>query len=80
MKTITTHEAKTHLSKYLAEVETGKRFIISRGKQEVAMLVPIRPEDRPPRPKVGEILGEPFEFAEAAFAPMTADELEAWGL
>ena len=41
MKTITTHEAKTHLSRYLAEVEKGARFTIARGKTVVAMLVPV---------------------------------------
>ena len=43
METITTHEAKTHLSRYLAEVEGGKEFIIARGKNPVAKLVPLSP-------------------------------------
>jgi prevent-host-death family protein len=43
METITTHEAKTHLSRYLAEVEEGKEFIIARGKTPVAKLVPLSP-------------------------------------
>jgi antitoxin (DNA-binding transcriptional repressor) of toxin-antitoxin stability system len=80
MKTITTHEAKTHLSRYLAEVEKGERFTIARGKTAVAMLVPVKPPSRRPRPKVGTIKGEPFAFPAAAFAPMTPGELKEWGL
>jgi len=80
MKTITTHEAKTHLSRYLAEVEKGEEIIIARGKNAVAMLVPVPKEVKKPRPKVGEIEGEPFEFSDAAFAPLTDEELKEWGL
>ena len=78
--TITTHQAKTHLSSYLAEVEKGKEYIIARGKTAVAMLVPIKEEVKKPRPKVGEILGEPFEFPDSALAPLTEEELKEWGL
>jgi prevent-host-death family protein len=80
VKTITTHEAKTHLSRYLAEVEDGQEFIIARGKTPVAMLVPMKKARRKPRPKVGDIEGDPFEFPLSAFAPLTKDELEEWGL
>lgn len=80
MVTISTHEAKTHLSRYLAEVEQGKEFIITRGKSPVARLVPMVPEARPPRPKVGDIEGAPFEFSDAALAPLTDAELKEWGL
>ena len=80
MTTITTHEAKTHLSRYLAEVENGKEFIIARGKSPVAMLVPVRKAIFAPRPKVGDIQGETFEFPASAFAPLTEDELAEWGL
>ncbi len=80
MTTITTHEAKTHLSRYLADVEQGKEFVIARGKTAVAMLVPVRPESLKPRPKVGDIEGAPFEFPASAFAPLSDDELKEWGL
>jgi antitoxin (DNA-binding transcriptional repressor) of toxin-antitoxin stability system len=80
MKTITTHEAKTHLSRYLAEVEKGARFTIARGKRLVAMLVPVQPAKNRARPKVGRINGAPFDFPAAAFGPLTPDELKEWGL
>ena len=41
MKTITTHDAKTHLSRYLAATERGEEFLIARGKRPVACLVPL---------------------------------------
>lgn len=80
MTTITTHEAKTHLSRYLAEVENGKEFIIARGKSAVAMLVPMKKPKLKPRPKVGDCLGPIIEIPDAAFAPLTEEELKEWGL
>lgn len=80
MTTITTHEAKTHLSRYLADVEKGEKFIIARGKSAVAMLVPMKKPKLKPRPKAGDIKGKPFKFPASAFAPLTAEELKEWGL
>ena len=81
MATISTHEAKTHLSRYLAEVQKGHEFIIARGKKPVARLVPLEHPTRPPRPKVGQMLSTPFEIPDEALAPLTADDLRRdWGL
>lgn len=80
MKTITTHEAKTHLSRYLAEVEGGKQIIIARGKKPVAKLVPVEHPKKPSRPKVGKIKGDRFEFPDTAFAPLSGGEIKDWGL
>ncbi len=80
MKTITTHEAKTHLSRYLAEVEEGERITIARGKKPVAMLIPAKQPKKRSRPKVGKIKGPKFEFPDSAFAPLSEDELKEWGL
>ena len=80
MTTITTHEAKTHLSRYLAEVEKGKEYTIARGKTAVAMLVPVKKPKNKPRPKVGETLDPPFQIPDSAFAPLTDEELKEWGL
>lgn len=41
MKTVTIHDAKTHLSRLLREVEAGETIIIARGKTEVARLAPL---------------------------------------
>ena len=78
--TITTYEAKTHLSHYLGEVEKGREFIIARGKSAVAMLVPIKKPKPQRRPKVGDIKGKTFAFPVSAFAPLSVKELKEWGL
>ncbi len=79
MTTITAHQAKTHLSRYLADIEKGKRFVIARRKSPVAMLDPIKRSKRKRRPKAGDIKGAPFEFPASAFAPLTDKELRVWG-
>ena len=80
MKTITTHDAKTHLSRYLAEVESGEQIAIARGKKPVAILIPAKSAAKRRRPKVGKIKGKPFDFPDAAFAPLDDAELKEWGL
>jgi prevent-host-death family protein len=40
MKTVTTREAKAHLSRLLAEVEAGEEVTIARGSRLVARLNP----------------------------------------
>ena len=80
-ETITTHEAKTHLSRFLAEVEKGKSFTISRGKTPVAVLSPVDHKKKN-RPKVGAILGERIEpVPDAALIAISDEELEnEWGI
>ena len=41
MKTVTMHEAKTHLSRLVREVEAGEEIVIARGKEPVVRLVPV---------------------------------------
>ena len=78
MKTITTHEAKTHLSRYLAAIEQGEEFIIARGKKPVAMLSPIPKAPVRKRPKVGETIGPFVPIPDSVFAPLTEEELKVW--
>ena len=40
MKTVNVHEAKTHLSRLLAEVEAGAEIVIARAGKPVAKLIP----------------------------------------
>ena len=68
METISVHEAKAHLSEYLARVEAGETLIIARRNRPVARLVPLQPETppKPPRP-LGLAAGQvrvPPEFFE----------------
>ncbi|MDA7644859.1 type II toxin-antitoxin system prevent-host-death family antitoxin [bacterium] len=80
MKTITTHDAKTHLSRYLAEVEKGVQITIARGKKPVAMLVPVNSPKNSRRPKVGNIKGSRYEFLDSAFSALNKEQLKEWGL
>jgi prevent-host-death family protein len=45
---VNVHEAKTHLSRLLAQVERGERIVIARAGKPIAMLEPI-PHAKPPR-------------------------------
>ncbi len=80
MQTVTTHEAKTHLSRYLAAVEAGEEIVISRGRKPVARLVPFASGREKKRPKVGRTLGPQFDVPDEALAPLTKKELKDWGL
>lgn len=81
MLTITTHEAKTHLSRYLARVDAGEEILIARGKKPIARLSPLTQTAPQPRPKVGTTLGNPFAIPDDALAPLPAGTLrEEWGL
>jgi prevent-host-death family protein len=40
------HEAKTHFSRILQQVETGEEVVISRAGEPVARVVPFRPKVR----------------------------------
>jgi prevent-host-death family protein len=42
MKTVTIHEAKTHLSRLIREVLTGEEIIIARGKEPLVKLTPLK--------------------------------------
>ncbi len=44
------HDAKTHLSKYLARVEQGETIVLCRRNEPVAELRPIRKKRTTPRP------------------------------
>jgi prevent-host-death family protein len=73
----TVHQAKTHLSRLLQEVEEGKEVIIARGDKPVARLIPEKPNKRPKRVP-GRLQGQGWE-APDAWTPMTDEELREWG-
>ncbi|MDE2990020.1 MAG: type II toxin-antitoxin system Phd/YefM family antitoxin [Chloroflexota bacterium] len=47
MATVDVHQAKTHLSRLLAQVEAGEEVTIARNGKPVARLVPARTLGRP---------------------------------
>ena len=49
MRTVNVHEAKTHLSRLLEEVEAGQEVLIARAGRPVARLLPLAPQRSPRR-------------------------------
>lgn len=44
MKTVTVHQAKTHLSRLLREAMAGEEIVVARGATPLVRLVPYRDE------------------------------------
>ena len=74
----TVHQAKTNLSKLIAEAEQGKEVVIARGKKAVAKLVAIAPK-KDKRRGYGSLKGKIW-YAPDAFDPLTVEELKDWGI
>lgn len=75
----TVHQAKTQLSKLLAQAEAGEEVIIARGKAPSVRLTPIaKPEtaERPPRTP-GAWKGR-FEWSDSFFDPLPPEEQALW--
>ncbi|MBI4755492.1 MAG: type II toxin-antitoxin system Phd/YefM family antitoxin [Betaproteobacteria bacterium] len=51
METVNVHDAKAHLSEYLARVEAGETVVIARRNKPVAQLVPVSQQARPKPPR-----------------------------
>ena len=79
MKTVTTHQAKTHLSRLIKEAQGGETIVILKGSVPVAKLTGIEPSGIT-RPKVGLRTSEPVRYTNDAFQPLTDEELKEWGL
>jgi prevent-host-death family protein len=50
VKTVNIHEAKTHLSRLVEQVEAGQEVTIARNGRPVAKLVPLTRDARPREP------------------------------
>lgn len=69
---INVHQAKTHLSRLLEQVEAGEEIILARAGKPCARLVPLeKPRERP----LGFVVGS---VGDAFFEPLPAEELGAW--
>jgi prevent-host-death family protein len=55
MKAVNVHEAKTHLSRLLEQVEAGEEIILARNGKAVARLVPVKRLARRPGSMKGQI-------------------------
>lgn len=69
------HEAKTHLSRLLAQVANGEEVIIAKSGKPLARLVPV--SELKSRRALGRDLGL-FEVPEDFNAPLPEDELRAF--
>ena len=74
MTTVNVHEAKTHLSRLLAQVEAGKEVVIARNGAPVARLVPCQKQGRR---EFGALKGR-VVVPDSFFEPLPESELEAW--
>jgi len=73
-KVVNIHEAKTHLSRLLLDVENGQEVTIARAGRPVARLVPARP---PPKRELGLERGQIW-IAPDFDAPMPDEWLDEW--
>ena len=74
MVTVNVHEAKTHLSRLLAQVEAGEDVVIARNGQPVAKLVPCVSKGKR---KFGTLKGK-ISIDERFFEPLPEEELKLW--
>ena len=75
-KQVNVHEAKTQLSRLLAEVERGREVIVARDGVPVARIVPFPSPSG--RLRVGNWKGK-IKIARDFDAPLTEAELKEWG-
>lgn len=71
MITINIHEAKTHLSHYLDEVEKGQRVVVCKRNRPIAEIRPIAPRSAEKRP-IGLAKGT-FTVPDAFFDDLPAE-------
>ena len=74
MTTVNVHEAKTNLSRLLAQVEAGEEVIIARNGKPVARLVSVKNRGKR-RPGV---LRGVITIDDSFFDPLPDEELDAW--
>lgn len=68
------HEAKTHLSRYLAQLEEGESIILCRRNEPIGEIRPLRKSADKPRP-IGLGKGR-FRVPDSFFDPLPEDVLE----
>lgn len=74
MVIVNVHQAKTHLSRLLAQVEAGEEIVIARRGKPVARLVSCKPRgNRQPDVLKGKIV-----LPEGFFDPLSEEELKVW--
>ena len=74
MTVVNVHEAKTQLSKLLAQVEAGDEVVIARRGEPVARLVRCKPRSR----RQPDVLKGKIVIDDSFFDPLPEEELRAW--
>ena len=74
MVTVNVHEAKTNLSRLLAQVEAGEEVVIARNGKPVARLVRVQ---RRGKRQFGSMKGR-ISIDDSFFEPLPEEELAAW--
>lgn len=78
MKVVNVHEAKAHLSEYLAQVEAGETVVIARRNKPVAKLVAVEGEIAQPKPRPIGLAKGMGHVGPEFFEPMSEEELADW--
>ena len=76
MKQINIHDAKTNLSRYLAELEPGESLVLCKRNQPLAELRLLRQKGAR-KPRIGVAKGE-FEVPDSFFDPLPDEILDAF--
>ena len=74
MVTVNVHEAKTHLSRLLTDVEAGEEVVIARNGKPVAQLVAVTQQGK----RQPDILKGKITIPDSFFDPLPENELRLW--
>ena len=74
MPVVNVHEAKTQLSRLLAQVEAGEEVVIARRGAPVARLVACKPRGK----RQPDVLKDKITITDAFFEPLPEEELKRW--
>ena len=74
MSIVNVHEAKTHLSRLLAQDEAGEEIVIARRGHPVARLVGCKPQGK----RQPDVLKGKIVLPEGFFDPLSEEELKVW--
>jgi prevent-host-death family protein len=74
MSIVNVHQAKTHLSRLLAQVEAGEEIVIARRGKPVARLVSCKPRGK----RQPDVLKGKIVLPEGFFDPLSEEELKVW--
>jgi antitoxin (DNA-binding transcriptional repressor) of toxin-antitoxin stability system len=76
MKTVTIHQAKTHLSQLVEQAAQGEAFIIAKGRKQMVKVVPLTDTPVQAVPRIGFLAGNNFQVPDD-FDSMAQDDIEA---